>query len=481
MEASRAGIGREAAAGGGPVTASGALAALALAMLLASLGTSIANVALPPLAEAFGASFQSVQWVVIAYLLAVTSLIVGVGKLGDLAGRRRVLLAGIATFTAASALCAAAGPLWVLVAARMAQGAGAAAMMALSMAFVARTAPEGKAGAALGLLGATSAAGTALGPVLGGLLIAGFGWQGIFLVNVPLGLSALLLAWRYLPADASARQGGARGFDYVGMALLASALAAFALAMTLGRGGFGLLNLALLATAGLGALLFVRVEAGAASPLIGVGLLSDSVVGGRLAANLLVAAVMMTTLVVGPFYLAAGLRFGTASAGLALSAAPVIVALTAAPAGRLADRFGAERVSAFGLAAIAAGCGAFALSPAGFGLAGYLAPMALVAAGYAAFQTANNALVLSEAPESERGVVSGLLNLSRNLGLIGGAAGMGALFRLAAGTSNFSSALAGDVAFATRVTFGAAALLGLAALAMVSRPARPWRRRRAGR
>src|SRR5204863_836759 len=112
-----------------------ALAGLSLSMLLSSLGTSIANVALPTLAEAFNASFQDVQWIVLAYLLAITTVIVSVGRLGDIVGRRRLLLAGIALFTLASALSGIAPTLWLLIAARAAQGLGAAIMMALTMAF----------------------------------------------------------------------------------------------------------------------------------------------------------------------------------------------------------------------------------------------------------------------------------------------------------------------------------------------------------
>ena len=178
------------------------LASLALCMLLPSLGTSIANVALPTLAEAFDASFQQVQWVVLAYLLATTSLVVSVGRLGDITGRRRLLMAGIFVFTAASALGGVASGFWLLIAARAAQGVGAAVMMALAMALVGDAVPKSRIGRAMGLLGTMSAVGTALGPSLGGVLIAHFGWQAIFLVNVPLGVLALVLARRNLPADA---------------------------------------------------------------------------------------------------------------------------------------------------------------------------------------------------------------------------------------------------------------------------------------
>jgi MFS family permease len=165
-----------------------ALASLSLSMLLSSLGTSIANVALPTLAQAFNASFQEVQWIVLAYLLAITTLIVSVGRLGDITGRRRLLLAGIFLFTVASVLCGVAPKLWLLIAARAAQGFGAAIMMALTMALVSETVPKAKTGSAMGLLGTMSAIGTALGPSLGGVLIAGLSWRAIFLVNVPLGI-----------------------------------------------------------------------------------------------------------------------------------------------------------------------------------------------------------------------------------------------------------------------------------------------------
>src|SRR4051794_20780089 len=178
-----------------------ALASLSLSMLLSSLGTSIANVGLPTFAQAFNASFQEVQWIVLAYLLAITTLIVSVGRLGDITGRRRLLLAGILLFTAASVLCGAAPTLRLLIAARAAQGLGAAIMMALTIAFVGETVPKAKTSSAMGLLGTMSAIGTALGPSLGGVLIAGLSWRAIFLVNVPLGMLTFLLAHRYLPVD----------------------------------------------------------------------------------------------------------------------------------------------------------------------------------------------------------------------------------------------------------------------------------------
>ena len=322
-----------------PLPVPWALASLSLAMLMSSLGTSIANVGLPSMAEAFAASFPQVQWIVLAYLLASTTLIVGVGRLGDVVGRRRLLLAGIALFTAASVLCAAAGTLWLLIAARALQGLGAAIMMALAMALVGEAVPKARMGSAMGLLGTMSAIGTALGPSLGGALIAGLDWRALFLVNLPLCLLAYLLAHRGLPAD-TGRKADLAGFDRLGTLLLALTLAAYALAMTVGHGSFGISNMALLLAALLGASLFVRVEQRVAMPLLRPAMFADPVLSAALAMSALVSTVMMATLVVGPFHLSRGLGLEAAVVGLAMSTGPLVAALAGMPAGRLVDRLG---------------------------------------------------------------------------------------------------------------------------------------------
>ena len=444
-----------------------ALAALSLSMLLSSLGTSIANIGLPALAQAFNASFQDVQWIVLAYLLAITTLIVSAGRLGDIVGRRRLLLSGIALFTAASALCGVAPTLRLLVAARGVQGLGAAVMMALTMAFVSETVPKGRTGSAMGLLGTMSAVGTALGPSLGGVLIAGLGWKAIFFISLPLGTLTFLLAWRFLPVGPEARTDRV-GFDFLGTALLALALGAYALAMTVGRGSFGLLNMTLLMASGLGVLFFVLAEARVASPLIRLSRLRDPALSASLGMNTLVATVMMATLVVGPFYLSRGLELDTALVGAVVSAGPIVAALTGVPAGWIVDRLGAQRVTAAGLAAMAVGTGLLSLMPVTFGAAGYAAAIAVLTAGYALFQAANNTAVMADIPQNQRGVISGILNLSRNLGLVTGASVMGAVFAFATASADITTAGPTAVAHGMRVTFAVAAILVVAALGLAA-------------
>lgn len=447
---------------------SGALACLALTMLLSSLGTSIANVGLPTFVRAFDASFQSVQWVVLAYLLAVTTLVVSAGRLGDLFGRRRLMLLGITAFTAASLACAAAPSLWLLIAARAGQGAGAAMMMALTMALVGEAVPKERAGRAMGLLGTMSAVGTALGPSLGGLLIGHFGWQAIFLINLPLGLLAASLAWRFLPRDRIS--GTAPGFDLPGSLVLASALASYSLAMTLGRSQFGAINLVLAGAAVALGLIFLVVESKAHSPLVRLALFRERLVGTGFVASGLATTVAMTTLVVGPFYLSGALHLEATKIGLVMSTGPLVAALAGVPAGKAVDRFGAIRMTVAGLLLMATG--AFLLSRVmpNSGATGYVIALVTLTAGFATFQAANNTAVVTGTDPGQRGIVSGLLNLSRNLGLVTGASLMGAVFMHTAGTSTIASASTAAVVTGTHAVFLFAALLAAIALAVVIAP-----------
>jgi MFS family permease len=441
-----------------------ALGGLALSMLLASLGTSIANVALPTLTHAFDASFQAVQWVVLAYLLAITVMSVSVGRLGDLIGRRRVLMGGIALFTAASILCGIAPTLWTLIAARAVQGLAAAVLMALTIAMVGETVPKSKTGSVMGLLGTMSAIGTALGPSLGGILIAGPGWRWIFLVMAPLGIVNFLLAQHALSRDQGRPGGNRAGFDGMGTLLLGLTLAAYALAMTLGHGRFGELNIALLAAAAVGIGVFALAESKAASPLIRLATLRKVGLRPRLIMTGCVATVMMAMLVVGPFYLSLGLGLNEALVGLVMAIGPVISTLTGVPAGRIVDRFGAPLVVIFGLTEMAAGAICLAVLPETFGTLGYVIAIFILTPGYQLFQASNNTAIMQDVSADQRGVISGMLSLSRNLGLITGASVMGAIFAFASGADNVAAATHAAVTSGMQITFTVAAVLICTAL-----------------
>ncbi len=448
------------------------LVTLSLAMLLSSLGTSIANVALPALAKAFAAPFQQVQWVVLIYLLTTTTVIVSAGRLGDLVGHTRLLLAGISLFTVASLVCGLVPSLPLLIAARMAQGLGAAIMMALAIALAGETVPREKTGSAMGLLGTMSAVGTALGPSLGGVLTARFGWSSVFFATVAPGILTIILAHRHLPAGPRATAKTRGRFDHAGTLLLGVTLSCYALAVTTGRGTFGAINAAFGVVAVLGLGLFILAESRADSPLIRLDLIRDPVLRGGLAMSALVTTVVMATLVVGPFYLSGALALDAAHVGLAMSCGPIVAALTGAPAGRLVDRIGPYRVTIYGLVAMAVSSLVLPAMPMSLGVAGYVLPLVALTAGYALFQAANNTSVMVHVRSEQRGVISGLLNLSRNIGLITGASAMGAVFATATRATDMASASPVAIAQGMRMTFGAAAGLILLALgiAYTSRP-----------
>ena len=254
----------------------------------------------------------------------------------------------------------------------------------------------------------------------------------------------------------------------MGTLMLMLTLAAYALAMTMGRGSFSSTSLIYLSVAIVGSGLFLLVESRAESPLIQLAIFQNPTLSAGFAMSILVTTVVMATLVVGPFYLAGALSLDAARVGLVMSAGPVVAALTGAPAGRLVDQFGAFRVNIAGLAGMLVGATALPLLPTGWGIPGYIAPLVFVTAGYALFQAANNTAVMAGTTAANRGVISGVLNLSRNLGLITGASMMGALFAFGADTSNILTAGQASIVAGMRITFAVAAILIFVALVIAA-------------
>lgn len=386
-------------------TQTGITITLGLSILLASLGTSIVNIALPTLAEVFLLPFIQVQAVVIGYLISLTITVVIAGRLGDRYGCKSMLIVGLVIFSLASLLCSVAPSLWILVAARSFQGIGAAFLMTLAMALTRQTVSKSQLGRAMGMLGTISALGTALGPVLGGLLITLSGWQSIFGLQFILASIAIILAWVLLPNDCIRKQ----------IPTLSSWQ-------------------------------------------------PDQNITPNLLINLMVAAVMMTTLVIGPFYLSLGLSLNQMQVGLIMGIGPVVAILSGIPSGRLVDRWGSRYIVAIGLIFLIIGSFMLAIVPKLMGLSGYIFPIIILTLGYQLFQAANNTMSLADVPKARQGMVSGLLSLSRNMGLIIGASVMGAIFSFGVGTIQFNQATALAIIDGMQFTFlcaGALMIVGL--------------------
>lgn len=451
-------------------TPSRAVAGLALAILTASVGTSAANVALPSLVTAFTATPGQVQWVVVAYLLAITSVSVAVGSAGDRWGRRRVLLAGIALFTVGAAVCALAPSLVTLIIARTVQGVGAAVMTALPLALARDLVADGHTGRIMGLLGTTSAVGTALGPALGGALIGWGGWTSPFWMMALLGAAALPLALTVPSARTITRP--RHRFDATGNVLLGAGIAAYALALTAPMPNWPTGPLLV----GAAALLigFLAVERRADAPVLPPAVLRHRTITTGMITNVLVATVMMTTLVVGPYALHDGLQLPLPLVGLVMAVGPVTSAISGVLAGRLVDHTSPPVMITLSLIALTVGAAALATVPTWWGVAGYIGALFVLTPGYQLFLAANNTHTLSATDPTQRGAIAGALGLSRNLGLITGASAMGALYATLAAGSDTAANRSLDAA---QTTFLIAALLAAIAAATSLLPSRSLRPR----
>lgn len=391
------------------------LSAVSVGTFMATLDGSIVNIALPSIAGAFGIDLAAVEWVVVAYLLVVGSLLLPFGRLGEVLSFRRVYLAGFAVFTVASALCGAAPGPGALVAARAVQGVGAAMLMAMGPAIIARTFGPGERGRALGLNAISVAIGLSLGPTLGGLLTEVGTWRAIFFVNVPVGIFAILWAARILPAEPPGRR---QAFDIPGAALSAAGL--FALLLALNRGEalgwtspavVGLLFLA----ASLG-LAFVGVERRSAAPMIDLRLFRVRAFSAGLVAVVVAFAGLFTATFLLPFLLQVGSGYTPLEAGLLITPIPLTAALVAPFSGALSDRIGQRLPASVGISVLVAGLLSLTTLPDPFTVGDLAWRLALVGAGQGLFLSPNSSSILGSVPRPRLGTASGMIAQMRVVG-----------------------------------------------------------------
>jgi MFS family permease len=366
---------------------------------MGQLDASIVTLALPHIGANLHASTGAVRWVALSYMLVLTATLVAVGHLADRFGRKLLYTCGFLVFTLGSALCGLAPSLDWLIAARILQGLGAAMLQANSVALIANALERRELARGLGVQGAAQAAGLALGPVLGGLLLALGGWRLVFLVNVPAGVIGVALGWVLLPRSRSTQDRVVRSAPRRARACRHRRTSR---AGARGPGELGLVDLPALA----------RGLAGAGAAYL----------------------VMFGALYVLTYSLAAR-HVSVVAAGLQLAALPVALGLAAPAAGRLAGRDGDKQDAAGRVLLRALTVGGLLLATAGLlalavfhGLAGRLTGLTLLGAGLGAFIPVNNATVMSAAPRERAGVSSGILNTTRSLAAAAGVAIAGLLY-----------------------------------------------------
>ena len=403
-----------------------------LGAFMGQLDASIAGLVLPTLQQVFAAPIASVEWVAIAYLLTLAALVVPLGRLADLLGRKMLYAWGFVVFIVGSGLCGLAPSLSWLIAFRVLQAVGAAMLQANSVAIITAAVPRRALGRAIGVQGAAQAVGLSVGPSVGGLLIDSFGWQWVFFIAVPVGLVGTVLAWLVLPC--TTREAVAQvvdepeRFDWIGAALLGPAVAAMLLALTFGN-TWGWTSPPLLITlgAGLGCMTaFWIAEHHSASPLIDPGLLHIRSFSLGLLAGLLSYAVLFGSLFVMPFYLERILGQTAAQTGLLLTPIPIALGLLAPIAGTLTDRVGPTPPTVAGMASAAVALAALG-AVQDLTLQATLGLLALLGIGLGLFTPPNNAAVMGSAPANRLGVAGGVLNMVRSLGTSLGVAATGAV------------------------------------------------------
>ncbi|NUB00599.1 MFS transporter [Azospirillum melinis] len=402
-----------------------AMAAMTVALIMAVLDGVVANIALPTIQREFAVDAASAIWVVNAYQLAVTVSLFPFASLGDIIGYRKVYWFGLAVFTVASLACALSPNLPVLTAARVVQGIGGAGIMSVNLALVRHIYPSTHLGRGVGYNAMIVAVSSAAGPSLAALILSVASWPWLFAINVPLGLAALAVAARAMPASNPA---GHR-FDWLSAALNAGMLGLLIVGFkgVDGSQPYWLVAAELLAALALGATL-VRRELAQAAPLLPVDLLRRPVFALTVVTSVCSFASQNIVFVAMPFFFEDVLNRSLTESGLLMTPWPLVVALVAPISGRLADRYEPTRLAAAGLLAFAAGLALMALLPSDPSTLDVVWRMALAGFGFGLFQTPNNKVLVSSAPKERSGGASGIQATGRLLGQTLGAATVGLVF-----------------------------------------------------
>ena len=405
----------------------GAMLAIGIGMFMGALDMSIVNISLPTLMLQLNTEFVVVQWVIISYNLVMTSVMLGVARLGDMYDKKTLNIWGLILFTIGSLLCGFSPNVGWMIAFRVFQGVGAVILQALGMAIIVESVPPEERGRSIGILGGTSSIAFALGPAIGGIILGSIGWRWIFLFNVPFGIFAIWASFRFLPKIPSREKN--QEFDVLGAVMMFIALGCFALGMTLGQDqGFreNIVRLLLL-IAFIGVAIFIYAEKKLTFPMIDLSLFKNITFCFNLMMGF-IAFVTLSGFFLMPFFLQFVRHYTPKQIGFIMMVTPVCVGIFSLISGNLSDRIGTQGLSITGLFIMAAGCIAVSTLTPETGVAGYLLRLVPLAVGLGTFSTPNNSAIMGAAPPERLGVASGLLSLTRSLAQTAGMPIMGTVF-----------------------------------------------------
>lgn len=390
-----------------------------MATFMSCIDSSIVNVALPVMSKELSVSMQSIEWVVISYLIVISAAILMFGRIGDIKGKTTVFKFGVALFTLGSFLCGISSSLKVLVMARIVQATGAAATMATNQGIITHVFPENERGRALGVIGTFVALGNMIGPSLGGFIISVFNWNYIFLVNIPVGIIVFLVGMKNLPKVSKTMD---EDFDKSGSLLFAvSIIFLFGCLIEGQYTGYG--NKSILfgfIISLVSFIIFIFVEKKKEFPLVDLKIFDNKLFSISIFCGFTSFVAIGTNSIIQPFYLEDAMKFSPSKAGLIMMIYPVILAVAAPLSGYISDKIGCEFLTFLGLILTSVGLllmSALNLHSSIFVMAVYISFMAV---GNGLFQSPNNSLVMSTVPKSKLGIAGSINALVRNLGIIFG-------------------------------------------------------------
>jgi EmrB/QacA subfamily drug resistance transporter len=403
------------------------LAAVGMGIFLSTIDGSIVNIALPFLESAFDTEFAIVQWVVLSYLLVVSTLMLSVGRLADMIGKKPLYTAGFIIFTIGSVLAGLSPTVYWLIGFRVLQALGAVMLLALGLGIVTEAFPPSERGLALGITGGLVSVGIVLGPTLGGILISLYSWRLIFYVNLPVGIAGTIMAMRYLP---DVKPPGGQRFDFGGAAALLVSLLSFSIALTAGQelGFTDPLILILFATFVVFLILFVVIELRVEQPMVDLRLLNNANINVGLITGFVTFVAIGGTVILLPFYLGNVLGYTALQIGLLMAAVPIALGIVAPISGWLSDRYGTRPITVIGLIVLATGYLALGTLQADTSALGFVLRFLPIGIGMGIFQSPNNSAIMGTAPRRRLGIVSGMLAATRSLGQTTGVALIGAIW-----------------------------------------------------
>lgn len=397
------------------------LISVAMGVFLATIDGSIVNIGLNTLVNDLNQPLALVEWVVLAYMLTIATLMLTVGRLSDMIGKKKLYLAGVIIFTVGSGLCGMAPSVYWLIGFRVLQAVGAVMMMAIGMAIVTENFPPQERGKALGIMGTMVSIGIITGPTLGGLILQSLSWNWLFFVNLPIGLIGVFMVIRFIPNDTTRSQ---QKFDFAGAGVMFVFMASllFALSISQHRGFNNPLVFALLVLAISSFIAFILIESRSPYPMINLRMFSNRQFSINLITGFMVFLCTAGTALLFPLYLQNILHYNSQQTGLMLAVTPICVSIVAPLSGALSDRTGSRPITTLGLLILIIGFVAVSTLSEATSTLGYLLRFIPVGIGIGLFQSPNNSAVMGSVARANLGVASGLLSLTRTVGQTAGIA-----------------------------------------------------------